>query len=79
MGQRLGTYLRQLREERGFSTHDVARQAGCSPAFLSLIERAKRGVTIEALYPIVRTLNGDMREALKLLALDAGVPKEELW
>jgi transcriptional regulator with XRE-family HTH domain len=78
MGKRLGTYVQELRQQKGASIRRLGDQLGLSPSHLSLIERGQREVSISTLYPIVQALDGDFARALCLLALDAGVPEEEL-
>ena len=75
---RLGTYIRGLRQNKGLSTYEAGKIAGCSPTVFSLVERGKRGVSIPMLWRIISTLDGDMNKALKLMAVDAGVPEEAL-
>ncbi len=78
MGKRVGTYIRELRKERGLSLRSLGAQIGISPSHLSLVERGEREVSVSVLYPIVQMLNGDMLHALILLAQDAGVPASAL-
>jgi len=78
MGVRLGEYLKELRKDRGLGISQAARKAGCTRSYLYLVERGKRDVSLRTLYCLVNTLGGDMRQALMLLALDAGVPPEAL-
>lgn len=76
MGKRVGKYLHELREEQGRSIRQLGAEIGISPSHLSSIESGRRGVSITALYPIVKALDGDFSDALRLLALDAGIPTE---
>lgn len=78
MGQRVRSYIRQLREAQGKSTHDLARKAGCTASMISVVEIGKRGISLPLLYKVISALNGDMNHALTLWALDAGVPGEAL-
>jgi XRE family transcriptional regulator, stress-response regulator len=78
MGEKVGTYIRQLRQQRQISIRSLGGQVGVSPAYLSLIERGKREAAVHVLYPIVDSLNGDFAHVLRLLAMDAGVPEGAL-
>lgn len=78
MGEKVGTYLRQLRQQRQISIRRLGGQIGVSPAYLSLIERGRREAAVHVLYPIVHSLNGDFAHVLRLLAIDAGVPEGAL-
>jgi transcriptional regulator with XRE-family HTH domain len=42
---RLGTVVRERREELGLTTREVARRAGCSATYVSLLESGERGGT----------------------------------
>jgi transcriptional regulator with XRE-family HTH domain len=75
---KLGSYIKGLRESRGMSTYKAGVAADCSPTVFSLLERGKRGVSIPMLWRIVSALDGDMRHAMILLALDAGVLEEAI-
>jgi len=74
----LGSYLKQLREQRGWSVRQLGAKVGYSGSYISQMETGARRVTVERLWALVKTLDGNMRHALHLLALDAGVPSEAL-
>jgi len=78
MGKRVGAYIRELRAHQSISIRGLGGQTGLSPSYLSLVERGRRETSISTLCPIVQALEGDFRHALRLLALDAGVPEEVL-
>lgn len=42
---RIGTVVRERREELGLTAREVARRAGCSATYVSLLESGERGVT----------------------------------
>jgi len=42
---RVGTVLRKRREQLGLSAREVARRAGCSVTYVSLLESGERGGT----------------------------------
>ncbi len=52
----VGVRLRQLREERGYSIREVARQSGLSANALSLIERGKTSPSVSTLYKVSKAL-----------------------
>lgn len=52
----VGVRLRQLREERGHSIRELARQSGLSANALSLIERGKTSPSVSTLYKISEAL-----------------------
>lgn len=76
MGKRIGNYLQELRTEQGWSIRQLGSEVGISAAHLSLVEKGRREVSITALLPIVKALNGNFVDALRLLALDAGIPTD---
>ncbi|MCB0190749.1 MAG: helix-turn-helix transcriptional regulator [Anaerolineae bacterium] len=78
MGKRVGKYLQQLREAQGQSMRQLGTQVGISPSHLCLVETGQREVSITLLFPIIKALDGDFVNALKLLVLDAGVPAEAI-
>lgn len=78
MGKRVGSYIQELRHQQGVSIRQLGDQIGLSPAHLSLLERGQREISINALYPLIRALQGDFANAVHLFTLDAGVP-EEAW
>ena len=78
MGKRLGTYIQQLRKQRGGSIRQVGHRVGLSPSYLSHIEAGRREASVSVLYRLVQHLEGDFTRALRLLATDAGVPEEAL-
>ncbi|MQA82025.1 MAG: cupin domain-containing protein [Streptosporangiales bacterium] len=49
----IGARLRQLRQARGLSARQVARQAGVSPAYLSRLENGKVSPTVSTLTRVV--------------------------
>ncbi len=76
MGKRIGNYLQELRAEQGWSIRQLGAEVGISASHLSLVEKGRREVSITALLPIVKALNGNFVDALRLLAMDAGIPTE---
>ena len=76
MGKLVSAYIRELRAHQSISIRELGGRTEFSPSYLSLVERERRTTSIAALYRIVRALGGDFRHALRLLALDAGVPEE---
>lgn len=78
MGKRVGTYIQELRQQHGLSIRQLGSLVGLSHTHLSLLERGQRETSINTLYPLMQALNGDFINALRLLALDAGVPEEDV-
>lgn len=78
MGKRVGDYLMQLRRQNGLTIRQVCTLVGLSHTHLSMLERGRREASINTLYPLMQALNGDFINALRLLALDAGVPEEDV-
>lgn len=76
MGKRVGQYLQQLREAQGLSLRELGTRAGLSAAHLSLVEHGRREASVPVLYSIVAPLNGNFITALRLLALDVGIPPD---
>ena len=53
-------YMRQLklwRERRGLSQADLGRLAGCSDAFISMLERGKKSGSLDTLERLASILN----------------------
>lgn len=78
MGKLVGEYLQKIRTAQGCSLRQLATRADVSPSHVSLVEKGQREISIEALFPIITALNGNFVEALRLLALDAGIPPEAI-
>ena len=55
--QRLGSNVRRLREEAGWSQEDYADRAGIHRTYVSDIERGARNPTIAVLEKLARPLN----------------------
>jgi transcriptional regulator with XRE-family HTH domain len=54
--QELGAILRSHRESQGRSLGEIAGEAGCSPAYLSEVERGRKDVSTELLVAITYAL-----------------------
>lgn len=67
----IGLLLRELRLGRGGSVREVARKAGCSPSFLSQVEKGRSSPSLETLERIASAFNLDVVELLNL-ARDRG-------
>jgi transcriptional regulator with XRE-family HTH domain len=76
MSKHLGEYLRDLRHTKGLTTRQLAGSAGCSHAFVTLLESGQRFPSLDRLWRIVGALDGDLGTAFFLLCLDAGIPGE---
>ena len=55
--QVLGPQIRQLRLERRLTLEEAAERAGCTPGFLSQVERNQAVPSISMLYAIAQALN----------------------
>src|ERR1700691_2476798 len=53
----LGGLLRRRREMRGRTLTEIAREAGCSPAYLSEVERGLKDVSSDLLVAIAHALS----------------------
>ena len=73
--KQLGQYLKELRQERGLSADQTARQAGCTGVTVSRIEQGVRRPSINLLWRLVDALDGNFLHAYSLLARDEGVPE----
>ncbi len=62
----VGVRLRQLREERGHSIRELARQSGLSANALSLIERGRSSPSVSTLYKISEALAVDITSFFEL-------------
>ena len=60
----LGSRLRELRQRRGLTLHDIASRADVSPTHLSELERGKSSPTIGAVVRLARALEVDVRDLL---------------
>ena len=74
MTQRLGNYLRTLREEKGYTTRQLAAMANCSQGLISSIENHRRLPHLPQLWEIVKALESDFRPALYFLCRDLDIP-----
>ena len=63
--QRLGKKLKKLRNERGLTQDDLACDAGLSRSTISMIEVAKRDLTVSKLTQIAKALEIESYELLK--------------
>ena len=73
---KVGEYLRGLRQARGLTTRQVGIAADCTDATVSRIERGERRPSIFLLWKLIEVLDGNFLKAYSLLARDAGVPEE---
>jgi transcriptional regulator with XRE-family HTH domain len=60
-----GSKLRAIREAKGLTLTDVAKQAGIAPAHLSRVERGRRGLSVESLARVAKVLG--LRDLERLL------------
>jgi transcriptional regulator with XRE-family HTH domain len=78
LSQHTSTYLRDLREEKEYSTRQLAQLSGCSQSLIAAIENDRRLPGMKRLWQLVRVLDGDFGRALFYLCLDLGIPESEI-
>ncbi|MCB0165437.1 MAG: helix-turn-helix domain-containing protein [Anaerolineae bacterium] len=76
--QKLGDYLRSLRETEGYSTWALAERAECSQSLISAIENGERFPHLLRLWEILKILDGDFRQGLYYLCVDLGIPESDV-
>lgn len=76
MSNRLGEYLRSLRQAKGLTTRQLSQVAQCSHSFITLIETGERAPSLGRLWQLVQVLDGDLNEAIFYLCLDVGIPED---
>ncbi len=74
---RLGEYLRLLRERKELPIRKVTAVLDRTDAWLQRIEAGRHGTDLKSLYDLVTLLEGDFFQALACLCRDEGVPEEE--
>ncbi len=52
----IGQRIKELRSQRGLTLEDVAEKSGCTPGFLSQLERNKAAPSVMTLYSIAEAL-----------------------
>jgi transcriptional regulator with XRE-family HTH domain len=57
MAPRVGRAIRELRERAGLSQEELAAESGLHRTYISLVERGRRNITVEALSQIAEALN----------------------
>ena len=57
LAPRVGRAIRELREASGLSQEALAEEAGLHRTYISLVERGKRNITVDALSQIAEALN----------------------
>ncbi len=77
----LGAVLRRHREAQGRSLGEIASEAGCSPAYLSEVERGLKDVSADLLVAITYALSVPIAAAYTDLGrrLGAGTQAEPAW
>jgi transcriptional regulator with XRE-family HTH domain len=56
LAPRVGRVVRQLREASGLSQEELAAEAGLHRTYISLVERGRRNITVDALSQIAEAL-----------------------
>ena len=77
----LGAVLRRHREGQGRSLGEIASEAGCSPAYLSEVERGLKDVSADLLVAITYALSVPIAALYTDLGrrLGAGIEAEPAW
>lgn len=74
--KKIGSTLLKLRTRAGLSQKEAAERAGCTPVFISLVERAERNPTVEVLERIARAAGGELVvEVVPCRVSAPGVPR----
>ena len=55
--EKLGNTVRTIRRAHGLKQRELAKMAGISPSYLSLLENGKRGFAVEHLSDVAKCLN----------------------
>jgi DNA-binding XRE family transcriptional regulator len=66
----VGRRLRELRQARGERLADTAARAGCSPQYLSELERGRKDPSSEILAAVAGALGWSLREVVGLAHAD---------
>lgn len=74
---RLGAVLRSYRERQGRRLSEVAAEAGCSPAYLSEVERGRKDVSADLLVAIAYALAVSPARVYAELADSLSAPEAE--
>lgn len=75
--RQLGTVLRGHRESQGRSLGELAIEAGCSPAYLSEVERGLKDVSADLLIAITYALSVPIAAVYTDLGRRLGAPAQE--
>ena len=75
----LGGVLRWHREQQGRRLSDIAAEAGCSPAYLSEVERGIKDVSSDLLVAIAHALSVSPARVFAQLAETLEGPDEPAW
>ena len=75
--QRLGSAVRQAREQKKITQTQVANVVGCRQAHISQIESGKTGVTLSRLQRIATAIGIDVRKLLEVVLTSDPAPTEQ--
>jgi len=73
---RLGEYLRSLREAKGLTLRELSFKVGYTDSFLNRLETGRRRTNLRLVWELVNVLEGDFFQALAALCADEGLPEE---
>ncbi len=73
---RLGSYLRSLREAKGLTLRELSFRVGYTDSFINRLETGKRSTSIQRLWELINALDGDFCHALAALCADEGLPED---
>ncbi len=60
----IGQMIKELRSKRGLTLGQVAERSGCTPGFLSQVERNKAAPSVTTLYAIAKALGVEITDFL---------------
>ncbi len=75
MTRRLGAAIRRRRRALGLTQQDLARFAGCGPAFLYDLERGKPSLRLDKVLDVLDVLGLELRLAAGKRGLVVGPPE----
>lgn len=62
--QKLGTKIKKIRKQKGFTQEKLAEMANIDYSYLNLIESGKRNPSIKRLHKIAKVLEVPLRELI---------------
>lgn len=79
MNNKLGTYLKNIRTERGFSLSDVGEKIDVSPSYIFRLEKGERkNPSISIISKLCNFYNLDLSSVLKLAGIEENPLNKEI-